>query len=117
MSNSASRARLESINRVALGTRSDDRFQAVLIRDIDMRREEVAEILRDADIFEDTNRRPRVEFDHDVDVATALRLAAGNRAEKSRMPNTAPPQLCLVRLQRGDDPFPNRPIVTPNSMS
>src|ERR1700719_4007518 len=108
MSNSASRARLESINGVALSARSDDWFQAALIGDIDVRREEVAEILRDADIFEDTDWRSRIKFDHDVDVAAALRLAAGNRAKKGRVPNAPPTQLCLVRLQRGDDLFPNR---------
>ena len=97
MSKSASCARLESINRVALGTRPNDRFQAASIGDVDTCREQVAEILRDADVFEDIDRRGGIELDHDVDVAAPFRLAASDRPKKSRMPNAAPAQFCLVR--------------------
>src|SRR5689334_17395150 len=52
MSVRASRARLESIKRVALHTRSDERLQAAAIGDVDADREQIREVLRDPDIFE-----------------------------------------------------------------
>src|SRR6516162_7912584 len=58
------------------------------------------------DIFKEPDRRLRIQLDQDVDVAGALGLAAGDRAEQRRVANPAPVQLRLVGAQRGDDPFP-----------
>src|SRR5215470_17710641 len=103
---SASRARLESINRVALDCRPDERLQTAAVGDIDPDREQVREVLRNPDILEKPDRRLRVRLDQDVDVARARARASRNRAEQPRLANPAPAQLSLVSAQRRDEPFP-----------
>jgi hypothetical protein len=49
-------ALLESIKRVALGTRSDERLQAAAVGDVDAHREQIREVLRDPETFEETDR-------------------------------------------------------------
>ena len=102
----ASRARLESIKRVALDVRSDERFQAASIGDVDTDREQSREVVSDPNIFEEANRGPGVKLDQNIDVARACGLAARERAEQRRMANPTAVQLRLVSAQRGDDLFP-----------
>ena len=55
---------LESIKRVALDARPDERLQAAAVGDIDTSREQIREVLRNPDIFEKPDRRLRVEQEH-----------------------------------------------------
>src|SRR5215472_12354691 len=81
MSVSASRVRSESINRVALDCRPDERLQTAAVGDIDPDREQVREVLRNPDILEKPDRRLRVQLDQDVDVARALRRLGARRRQ------------------------------------
>ena len=112
----ASRARLESIKRVALDTRPDERFQAAAIGDVDADREQIREVLCDPNIFEKADRGLRVELDQNIDVAGALALATRDGAKQRRVANPAPVQFRLVSPQRGDDLFPINAGVRPRPM-
>jgi hypothetical protein len=94
-----------SIKRVALDTRPDERLQAASIGDVDADREQIREVSRDPDIFEKANGSLGVDLDQNIDVARALALVARDRAEQRRVTNPAPAQFRFVSAQRANDLF------------
>ena len=83
------RPRLESIKRVALDIRPDERLQTATVGDVNADRKQVREILCNPDIFEKADGRLRVELDQNTYVARALGLATRDRAEQRRVTNPA----------------------------
>src|SRR5712691_12610745 len=99
ISNSASRPRLESIDRVPLGAGPDLRLQAAAIGYIDASREDAGDVLDDRDILEEADLRFGSELDHYIDIALRRCLSTRDRTEQGRMPHTPPAQLLLMRAQ------------------
>jgi hypothetical protein len=110
------RTLLKSIKRVSLDTRSDERFQAASVGDVDADREQIREVLRDPDVIEKTDGGLGVELDQNIDVARALALASRDRAEQRRVTNPSPSEFLLVSAQRGDDLFSINAGARPRSI-
>src|SRR5271166_234425 len=106
MSNSAWRALLESIHGFPFGGRPNVRFQMAAVCDIDPAREQVAKILRNGDIFPQSDRRVRSDLDQNVDVAVRPIVAASARAEQRGVSDAPRAQSRLVFLQSADDRLP-----------
>ena len=96
MSNSAKRARLESIDGVSLGAGTHERLQLVAIRHVNPIGKQVGEVLRNFHILEQADGRLRLKLDQDVDIAARLGLGTSDGAEQRRVQNATTAQLRLV---------------------
>src|SRR5579864_2951122 len=106
MSKSACRARSESIDRLSLGGRPNERFQLSSVRDIDAAGKKIAEILGDRNIFEKADRRIWRDLDHDVDVAVRTLVAARSRPEQRGVRHAARAQGGFVLFQSRQNGLP-----------
>jgi hypothetical protein len=100
MSVNESRARLESIKRVALDISPHERLKAAAVGYFDAARKEVREILCNPNVFEEADRRLWVQLDQNIDIAGALALTTRDGAEQRRVTNTVSVQLRLVSPRR-----------------
>jgi|SRR6516164_8647855 len=80
MSVNESRARLESIKRVALDISPHERLKAAAVGYFDTARKEVREILCNPNVFEKADRRLRAQLDQNIDIAGALALTTRDGA-------------------------------------
>src|ERR1700683_5202611 len=103
ISNSASRALLESIHSFSLGGGPNVGFQMAMVGDVDRAREQVLKVLGNIHVFPQSNRGLRRDIDQNVNVAVGAMVAARVRAEQRRMRDATRAQRDLVLPQFGDD--------------
>src|ERR1700735_2502631 len=79
----------EGINSIARGGRANVGVESVAAYNINGAVEQPCDVILKRDIFKDANRRCRIDFDHDVDVAVRPVVAASARAEQRRVTDAA----------------------------